>query len=329
MDNRHRKMMLIINPISGNGHKEGLAERICERLAQADIDVEVRRTQARNDATRYAREAVADGTFDAVLACGGDGTVNETARALRDTGMTMGIIPAGSGNGLARHLAIPVDPILSLDVIMSGNAEDCDYGTVNGRPFFCTFGVGYDAAVSDRFAASGHRGKISYLKSAIEEFVRFKHERYTLTVDGERITDDAFLLAVCNASQYGNNAYIAPQASLTDGLLDMIMIRKASIVETLMLGVDLMTGLLHRNRLIEPRRITSCVIERDEDGPAHIDGEPVDFGKRLEVQVHPGGLRLFTPKDRPDFRPLLTPAEDLFRDISIFLNNLLGLPPAH
>lgn len=323
MEQTRRKMMLIINPISGNGHKEGLAERICERLDRGGIDMEVRETAARNDATRLAREAI-ERRFDAVLACGGDGTVNETARAVRDTGMTMGIIPAGSGNGLARHLAIPVDPLLCLDVVIDGHAEDCDYGTVNGRPFFCTFGVGYDAAVSDRFAASGHRGKISYLKSALEEFVRFKHERYTLTVEGEKVTDDAFLVAVCNASQYGNNAYIAPQASLTDGLLDLVMIRKSSIIETAMLGLDLMTGLLHRNRLIETRRITGCVIERESAGPAHLDGEPADLGERLEIQCHPRALRLLTPRDRADFRPLLTPAEDLLRDITINLNNLLG-----
>lgn len=315
-------MMLVVNPISGTGSKEGLADRICERLTSAGIDVDIRYTQARNDATRLAREAI-DRKYEAVLACGGDGTVNETARAVRDTGMTMGIIPAGSGNGLARHLAIPVDPLLCLDVIIDGNAEDCDYGTVNGQPFFCTFGVGYDAAVSDRFAASGHRGKISYIKSALEELIRYKHERYTLTIDGRQVTDDAFLVAVCNASQYGNNAYIAPQASLTDGLLDLIMIRKASIIETAMLGIDLMTGLLHRNRLIETRRITGCVIERENGGPAHLDGEPTHLGTRLEIECHPRALRLFTPKDRPDFKPLLTPAEDLLRDITITINNLL------
>ena len=147
MDTPGRKMMLIINPISGNGNKDGLAEKIADRLAPAGIALEVRETSCRGDATNIAREAI-DRQFDAVLACGGDGTVNETARAVRDTGMTMGIIPAGSGNGLARHLAIPVDPILSLDVILQDHRENCDYGTVNGQPFFCTFGVGYDAAVS-------------------------------------------------------------------------------------------------------------------------------------------------------------------------------------
>ena len=316
-----KRMKLIVNPISGTASTDGLPQRISEALAAADIAVTVAATTCRGDATRLAQMAKEEG-FDAVLACGGDGTVNETARALRGTGMPMGSIPAGSGNGLARHLGIPIDPLQSLSVITAGHIDDCDYGTVNSNPFFCTFGVGYDAAVSDRFAASGHRGKISYIRSAIEEFVRFKHERYTLHVDGRVITDDAFLVAVCNASQYGNNAYIAPQASLTDGLLDIILIRKASIIQTAMLGLDLMTGLIASNRLIDTLRVSEAVIERAEPGPAHIDGEPVRLGERLEVKCHPGELRLFTPADRTDFKPIITPVEDLVRDISITMDNL-------
>lgn len=319
----NRKMLLIINPISGSGHKDNLAERITAVLARKGIDVDTERTTCSGDATRLARLGVERGV-DAVLACGGDGTVNETARALCDTGMPMGIIPAGSGNGLARHLSIPVDPIVSLDIIAEGRVEDCDYGTVNGRPFFCTFGMGFDAAVSDRFAASGQRGKISYVRSAIEEFLRFHHEHYTIHVDDRVITDDAFLVACCNASQYGNNAYIAPKASITDGVLDMVIVRKANILETAMIGVDLMAGTIHRNRIIETIPVRNATIVREGNGPAHIDGEPVSLGDRLTVECHHGGLRLLIPTDRDEFHPLLTPAEDLLRDINITLNNLLG-----
>lgn len=318
-----KKMLLIINPISGNGRKEGLAGHITDVLGTHGVEVVTEYTSCRGDATRLARTGIERG-MDAVLACGGDGTVNETARALRDTGMTMGIIPAGSGNGLARHLGIPVDPIKSLDVIVGGHVEDCDYGTVNGLPFFCTFGVGFDAAVSDRFAASGQRGKISYVRSAIEEFLRFHHEHYTIRIDDKVITDDAFLVACCNASQYGNNAYIAPKASLTDGLLDMVIVRKASIIETAMIGVDLMAGTIHRNRIIETIPVRKVTIIRDGAGPAHLDGEPAALGDRLTVECHHRGLRLLAPADRDEFQPLLTPAEDLLRDINITINNLLG-----
>lgn len=319
-----KQMMLIVNPISGTASKDGLPERISEILRADGIETEIRLTAGPDDATRLAREGI-DRGLDAILACGGDGTVNEVARACRDSGVAMGIIPAGSGNGLARHLGIPVDPVKSLEIIKGGHYDDCDFGTVNDRPFFCTFGVGYDANIADRFAASGHRGKISYIKSAIEEFVRFRHERYTLHVDGEIITDDAFLVAVCNASQYGNNAYIAPQASLTDGLLDLIVVRKADILQTAMLGMDLMTGTIHHNRLIKTMRIRNAVIEREGAGAAHIDGEPCSLGDKLVIECHPQGLRILTPSERPDFRPLLTPIEDLFRDITITVDNLLGV----
>jgi YegS/Rv2252/BmrU family lipid kinase len=316
------KMLLIINPISGTTSKSGLAERIVEKLGAHDIRVDIANTTCRGDATRLSHGGIAAG-YDAILACGGDGTVNETARALANSGVTMGIIPAGSGNGLARHIGIPIDPILSLDVIIAHHINDCDYGTVNDLPFFCTFGVGFDAAVSDRFAASGQRGKISYIRSAFEEFINFKCDRYTLTVDGKVITDDAFLIACCNASQYGNNAYIAPQASIKDGELDLILIRKASILQRAMLGIDLISGTIDQNKLLETMRVQNVVIERSAPGSAHIDGEPVQLGERLEVQCHHAALRLFTPADKQNFIPIITPIEDTLRDLSIKFNTLI------
>ena len=284
-------MMLIINPISGNGHKEGLADKIAARVAPAGITLEVRETACRGDATTLAREAI-DRNFDAVLACGGDGTVNETARAVRDTGMTMGIIPAGSGNGLARHLAIPVDPILCLDVILENHREDCDYGTVNGRPFFCTFGVGYDAAVSDRFANSGRRGKVSYLRSAIEEFMHFQHERYTLNVDGELITDDAFLVACCNASQYGNNAYIAPHASMKDGLLDIVVIEPFPPLEGAQVCLQLFNGTLEKNQHVKTFQTNALHITRPSEGAVHCDGDPFITSSEIDIRIVPQQLRV-------------------------------------
>jgi YegS/Rv2252/BmrU family lipid kinase len=318
-----KRMLLIINPISGTSNKNGLPERIVQKLSEHDIRVDIANTTCRGDATRLAREGIAAG-YDAILACGGDGTVNETARALVGSGVTMGIIPAGSGNGLARHICTPIDAMQSLNTIIEGHTSDCDYGTVNDMPFFCTFGVGFDAAVSDRFAASGQRGKISYIKSAFEEFINFKCERYTLTADGKVVADDAFLVACCNASQYGNNAYIAPHASITDGMIDVIVIRKASILQRAMLGIDLISGTIDQNKLIETMRVKHVVIERSAPGSAHVDGEPVTLGEHLDVKCHAGALRLFTPADKDGFKPIITPVEDILRDISIKLNSLLS-----
>lgn len=312
-------MLLIINPISGTSDKQGLADRIVASLGARGIDVQIACTERAGHATELAAQAVAEG-FDAVLACGGDGTVNETATAMCGTGVPLGIIPAGSGNGLARHMEIPMDAMASLDVIAEGHVEDCDYGTVNGRPFFCTFGVGFDAAVSDRFASSGSRGKLTYVRSAIAELMHYRPRHYRMVVDGRSVECDAFILACANASQYGNNAYIAPHASIRDGMLDLIAVASNTPLSTAMMGIDMMSGTLDHNRTVEVFRFRHAVIERDEDGPGHIDGEPATLGRRMEVECHPGQLRLFTRRDKRPFRPIITPARSMLEELMLRLH---------
>lgn len=322
-----RNVQLIVNPISGTKSNRGeIVESVVEALSVRDINVRVTPTQYAGHATDMARQAAEKRNVDAVLVCGGDGTVNEVVRGLLGTEMPMGLIPNGSGNGLARHLTIPADPVMSVDTIVKGHVEACDCGEVNGIPFACTFGMGYDAAVADRFANSGKRGKMSYIKSAAEEFLHYSHEQYTIHIDGRTITDDAFLVVCCNASQYGNNAYIAPQASITDGLLDIVVVRKAAIIPTLMALAELPTGTIDRNRILETYRCAELIIERTAPGSAHIDGEPLEMPEVVTVRCLPSSLRIITPEGRTHFRPLITPAEDLLRDIRITLSNILNPP---
>lgn len=312
----------IVNPISGTRSKQGLVEKLTLRLTEMGFDVDTELTKGHGDATRIAREAVRQG-YDGVLACGGDGTVNETACAMIDTGVPMGIIPAGSGNGLARHMAIPIDPMLSLEIINARHIVDCDYCTANGMPFFCTFGLGFDAAVSDRFAESGKRGKATYIKSALKEFVHYDADRYTLTLDdGQTIERDAFLVTCCNASQFGNNAYIAPHASITDGLMDIIIVPDVWRLRMLPLGLDLMTGVLDNNNLAEVYRVRRARLTRARGGAAHLDGEPVKVANDVDLEVHPGGLRMFASPDKTPFKPLLTPIEALIQDLRISFGRL-------
>lgn len=317
-------MMLIINPISGTAAKAGIEEMASARLAPLGITLEPRYTTCSGDATRLAREAVEKG-YQAVLAAGGDGTINETARALCGSNVPLGIIPAGSGNGLARHVAIPIDPELSLDVIAARHVEAVDYGTVNDNPFFCTMGVGFDAAVSHRFARQGRRGKMMYLKSAIDEYANYRPEQYTLSCNGDIITDRAFLVAVANASQYGNNAYIAPQASITDGLLDVTIIHAGNPLQTAQMGIDMMTGYINNNVLIETFRTPSVVIYRRDRGPAHVDGEPIVMGNILDVKCHKHRLLMYTPADKSPFLPIVTPITSGWSDFRITLRHLLGI----
>ena len=310
-------MLLIVNPVSGTRDKRALIERIVGELYAKGITVDVAPTQHAGHATILAADGVARG-YDGVLACGGDGTVNEVATAMCGARVPMGIIPAGSGNGLARHIEIPIDPIASLDVIAAGHVDDCDYGTVNSRPFFCTFGLGFDAAVSDRFAASGHRGLLTYLRSTIVEFMNYKAQRYTITVDGRTFERNAFVVTGANASQYGNNAYIAPSASIRDGLLDLIIVHDASAFNKTLVGLDMMTGTLGSNRNFEIIRCTQAHIYRHEPGPSHIDGEVSDLPQQIDMECHPAQLKIFTPANKPQFRPIITPARSILRTLFPF-----------
>ena len=316
-------LMLIINPISGTRSKRKLIPVLERRLAEMGFETDTRLTGGRGDATRLAREAV-DRKYYGVLACGGDGTVNETARALCDTGVPLGILPAGSGNGLARHIGLLIDPIEALKVIGERHIEDCDYCTANGRQFFCTFGVGFDAAVTHKFSRQRRRGLLMYLKSAIDVFVTFSPERYSLKTDEHVLVDKAFLIACCNASQYGNNAFIAPSASIRDGLMDITVIHKSNALAQALVGVDLLTGYIGKNALIDIIRVSHATISRDQAGVAHIDGEPVDMPEKIEVGCHPGGLRLFTPRDKMKFRPLITPVRMMLRDWRLAASRLFS-----
>ncbi len=312
------RLCLIVNPISGtrsDSAKQSLVGQIVDRLGTIGYEINTEYTGGAGEATRIARRAIKSG-YNGVLVLGGDGTINETAQAMIDAPIPMGIIPSGSGNGLARHMSIPMDPIEALNIIAAKNIVNCDFGTVNSHAFFCTFGVGFDAAVSDRFATAKKRGKFTYIRSAIEEFSRYKTDHYILNLDGHHIELDAFLIAVCNASQYGNNAYIAPNASITDGLLDVIIVKRSSRLRTLLLGFDLMTGLIAQNDVIETYRVKHVHITRCNPCAAHIDGEPMSIGADIDIHCHPQRLKLFASPTKTPFKPIITPAQALFSDLS-------------
>lgn len=310
------KIMVIVNPVSGSGTKDGLSQRLGTVMRAAGYEFTLIYTRSAGHATELARRAV-DEDYHAVIACGGDGTVNETARALCGTRVILGIIPSGSGNGLARHLGIPTDFEQALDIITHGHVINADYALANGRPFFCTFGVGYDAVVSHKFAKNGHRGMMKYFKCAVSEYAKYKPETYAISANGKILTQEALLVACCNASQWGNNAYIAPTASVQDGLLDVVIVHRGSLMESMLLGVDLFTGYIDKNTQITTFKAPSAVIYRGHDGPAHIDGEPIELGDIIEVKCRHKGLRIYAPEEQK-FQPILTPAWNIFFSLRRF-----------
>ena len=315
------KALLIVNPISGTHSKEQIQYLAPPILEELGWNVELVFTCGPRDATRLARRGVNDG-FDAVIVAGGDGTVNEAATGLCGSDTPLGILPSGSGNGLARHFQLPMDALEATRLMRPENVIAIDYGQINGcRPFFCTLGMGFDAAVSERFAEKNRRGKLTYVLSTFETFREYKPDTYTLTLpDGTQIQRNALVVAVCNASQYGNNAFIAPGASVRDGLFDVTIIHSGNTIKTLLSGVDLMMGRLDRNTLVETFRVPGIRIARSEGRPIHIDGEPIDtMPDVLDIQCRHEGLKVFCRPDKAPFRPVVTPLlsqlDDLMRDI--------------
>lgn len=292
-----KKALLIVNPKSGTSaaSKDSIIEMAQRILPQAGLELEVTRTERRGHASELAAAASAAGV-PVVIAAGGDGTVNETARALCYTGTAMGIIPCGSGNGLARHLNIPMNPEKALGVIAAGRTDVIDFCTANGEPFFCTFGMGFDAAVSDRFASRpDRRGLKNYVRAAVEVFLRYKSQEYTLSTPDGTLTKRAFIVACCNASQYGNNAFIAPRASLTDGLMDVTIIHRGTWLSHAMSGLRIMTGSLGESGSVSMIRTSELHISRPIAGPAHLDGEVARLGKEIYVKCNHNALKVFTP----------------------------------
>ena len=288
-----KKIIFVVNPISGTQGKKAILKWIDERLDRSIYDYSIVNTEYAGHATQIAATAVQN-KVDVVVAIGGDGTINEIARSLVHTQTALGIIPCGSGNGLARHLQIPMDPKAAIDILNQGYLNCIDYGKINNIPFFCTCGVGFDAFVSLKFADSGKRGLLTYLENTLHESLTYQPETYEIENEEGTVKYKAFLIACGNASQYGNNAYIAPQASLTDGLMDITILEPFTVLEVPNLSFQLFNKTIDQNSRIKTMRAKKIKIHRAKEGVLHFDGDPLMAGKELEVEIIPSGLHVIS-----------------------------------
>lgn len=314
-----KKILFIINPISGTTSKRVIPEFITHNINHDLFDIDIQMTQGPGDATSLAK-AASDRGVDAVVAVGGDGTVNEVARSLVHTRTALGIIPCGSGNGLARHLLIPRDIKKSLGIINDFVIHDLDYCVINDMPFFCTCGMGFDAFVSQKFAEAGKRGPVTYVQKVLEEGLKYKPETYILKDDTGTQSYKAFLITCANASQYGNNAYIAPQASMSDGLMDVVIMEPFNVIEAPQIAIDMFSKTLNKSSRIKTFRTKHLTIHREEPGVIHYDGDPAMTGKDIDVHVEEKGIRIIVnPHGDKRLRSpnlLQSSAADLFNDLS-------------
>ncbi|MDR0385857.1 MAG: diacylglycerol kinase family lipid kinase [Prevotellaceae bacterium] len=288
------RIAYIINPVSGITGKKIIVDYICKTIDRNRFDIEVYYTKCADDGYRQAKEYADDG-YSRVIAVGGDGTVNEVARGLLDSSTALGIIPLGSGNGFARHLKISLNYHKANQIAQAGEIISSDHGILNRRPFFCTAGIGFDAQVGQRFAQIGRRGFVSYAQASVIEYLQYSPQNYKITIDGKTFVRRAFLITCANASQWGYNAYIAPNASLNDGLVDLVIISPFSFVVAPIIGLKVFTKSLNNSSNIEIYRVREATVERDKTGCVHIDGEPINEEKILNFNVVPGKLKVIVP----------------------------------
>ena len=290
-----KNIAFIINPISGAKETQN-AKRKLPKLIMQTLDMEqwlpnIVFTEYAGHATELAHQYARMG-FDAVVAVGGDGTVNEVARGLKDTKTALGILPMGSGNGFARHLNIPIRPQKALEMINHSEPINVDYGLANGRLFVSTCGTGFDAVVADNFAGSNKRGFMTYLQNTLKVAFSYQPQTYHIVGDGLDVTHKAFLITFANANQWGYEAMIAPKASVQDGKMDIMLMSSHAILGSASLALRLFTGSIDNSYFMDTIRAKEITLEREEVAPFHIDGDPVEMDKDIHIKIVADGLKV-------------------------------------
>ena len=293
-----KRALVVINPISGvRACPAGLAEveLAGSVLRAAGFDAQVTVTLGPGHATEAARDAVGAGV-ELVVAWGGDGTMNEVARALAFGPVALALVPAGSGNGLARDLGVPLDAAAALALAGSGRRRRIDAGEVNGQLFFNVAGVGLDARVAHRFAESkGRRGLARYAQIGAQELLRYRAQNYELSWDGAADAGRKLFIALANSRQYGSHGSIAPAARLDDGRFDLVIVDDQPLWRVLTRVPSFFAGTLAPGRGVQMSTFVHARIASSTPLDVHLDGEPATVAGPLDVRVHPHALTVVSP----------------------------------
>ena len=288
------KVLFIVNPVSGTGRQKKIESVVEENLNHDLFDHSIRYTEHIHHGTELAREA-ADQGFDCVVAVGGDGSVNDVAQGLKDTGVHMGIIPCGSGNGLARTLKIPLRPALAVKNLNKLHSQTIDSIVVNDRYLSVNAsGVGFDAYIARLLKAVKKRGFQAYTSLVLREYASYKSNNYRITVDGRTLSRKAWFIAIANGRQYGYNLSVAPKAQISDGLLDITILDKVPLDHIPITAPLAFMNLLDHSQHAEMFRAKEVYIEGNLNKWVNIDGEGENLGNDLHFVVHPQSVKIYT-----------------------------------
>jgi diacylglycerol kinase (ATP) len=291
------KIAFIINPKSGRKGRFNIEDSIYANLDLSKYDISICYTEYAGHAFTLVYQYAGEG-YSKIVAVGGDGTVNEVASAACELDISLGILPTGSGNGLARHLGISTNIAKAIRSLNNCEIKLIDAGKINNTWFFCTCGVGFDAHIGHKFSKGSKRGFFSYVKTVIREYSDYRPRKYRFWVDGKKYIRRALLITIANASQYGNNAYIAPDACIDDGLFDVGILRPFPAYKAFFMSFRLFNRSIQYSGYHEVIRGKKIRFKKPKKKYIfHYDGEPKKFKKgKIRIRIFPKHLKVIAPK---------------------------------
>lgn len=298
-----RHLLYIINPISGTGNKNNLRKRVEEKTKAAGMAYSIFPSVDDGNYS-FLDDIIQQRQVTDIVIAGGDGTISQAIFSLKKWNLPFGLIPCGSGNGLAFSAGIPKNAGKALDIIFKGHHQLTDAFNVN-KGFACMLvGLGFDAQVAHDFARGAKRGLTSYIQKTVANFFSAKAYPFTLTINDKKLKTEAFFISIANSNQFGNNFKIAPKALLTDGLLDIVIVTKQNKLSLFLQTLRQVAGFndIAEKNLPDQKgsviyfQTTKLSIFNGLEAPMHIDGEPVETRKRLDIQILPQCFKLLVPE---------------------------------
>ena len=289
-----KKVLFILNPAAGIRKVRDLEALIKDNLDLNRFEYEIKVTSRQGDAYEMTMNSVREGCC-IVAAVGGDGTINEIAKGIEGTQTQLAIIPNGSGNGLARHLGLPLEVAEAIRIINRHTVKTIDTGSVNGHTFVSLAGVGFDARVANRYRKVRRRGFYGYFRIVVLEYFGYKERSYLLEVDGRPLQRKALFITAANSNQFGYGTIIAPSARLDDGLLNVVIVRKFPVTELPHILQLLFSQRIDKSSYMETITCKEVTISRNKGRWVNVDGEAIKTDTKVQIRVKPGSLNIIVP----------------------------------